>query len=59
MKTIGLIGGITPKSTILYYQVLNDLAATHFGESHSCKVIINSVDFSKISKYLYNKVSCQ
>jgi len=51
MKTIGLIGGITPESTILYYQVLNDLAATHFGESHSCKVIINSVDFAEISKH--------
>lgn len=50
MQTIGLIGGITPQSTIMYYQVLNELAGKHFGDSHSCKVIINSVDFAEISK---------
>lgn len=50
MKTIGLIGGITPESTIMYYQVLNNLAKTHFGGSHSCKVIIYSVDFGEISR---------
>ena len=50
MKTIGLIGGITPESTIMYYQVLNSMANNHFGGSHSCKVIIHSVDFGEISK---------
>ncbi|SFZ91728.1 aspartate racemase [Flaviramulus basaltis] len=50
MQTIGLIGGITPQSTIMYYEVLNNLASEHFGEDHSCKVIINSVDFAEISK---------
>ena len=50
MKTIGLIGGITPQSTILYYQILNDLANKEFGGNHSCKTIINSLDFGKISK---------
>lgn len=45
MKTIGLIGGITPQSTILYYQILNDLAEEHTGTSHSAKCLINSVDF--------------
>ena len=50
MKTIGLIGGITPESTIMYYQVLNKLASKTFGPSHSCKVIINSLDFGDISR---------
>ena len=49
MQTIGLIGGITPQSTIMYYEVLNRLASEHFGENHSCKVIINSVNFAEIS----------
>jgi len=49
METIGLIGGITPQSTIMYYEVLNRLASEHFGEDHSCKVIINSVNFAEIS----------
>lgn len=50
MKTIGLIGGITPQSTIMYYQVLNDLASKEYGDKRSAKVIINSVDFGEISK---------
>jgi len=50
MNTIGLIGGISPLSTILYYQILNDLAYSKFGGNHSCKVIINSLDFGEISK---------
>ncbi|GAA4882548.1 aspartate/glutamate racemase family protein [Flaviramulus aquimarinus] len=49
MQTIGLIGGITPQSTIMYYEVLNRLASERFGENHSCKVIINSVNFAEIA----------
>jgi aspartate racemase len=49
MHTIGLVGGITPQSTIMYYEVLNNLASTYYGESNSCKVIINSVNFAEIS----------
>lgn len=50
MNTIGLIGGMTPQSTILYYQILNDLSSQLFGEKHSCKVVISSVDFGALSK---------
>jgi aspartate racemase len=50
MKTIGLIGGITWQSTILYYQVLNTLAAERQGGQHSAKCIINSVDFEEIKQ---------
>ncbi|WP_428742678.1 aspartate/glutamate racemase family protein [Tenacibaculum sp.] len=49
MKKIGLIGGITPQSTIMYYQVLNDLAQQKYGGEHTAKVLINSVDFGEIS----------
>ena len=48
MKTIGLIGGITPESTILYYRILNDLAFKEFGGSSSSRVIINSMNFDEI-----------
>jgi aspartate racemase len=50
MKKIGLIGGITPESTILYYRILNDLNANYLGKPHSAEVIINSVDFGKIAQ---------
>ncbi len=50
MKSIGLIGGITPESTIMYYRVLNQLASIKYGSKHSAKVLMNSVDFGEISR---------
>jgi len=50
MKTIGLIGGMTPESTILYYRFLNEMAANTYGSKHSCKILVHSVDFGEISK---------
>jgi len=50
MKKIGLIGGITPESTILYYQILNQLNSENLGRPHSAEVLINSFDFGKITK---------
>ena len=52
MKKIGLIGGITPESTILYYQILNNLRANQLGKTHSAELIINSFDFGQISQLL-------
>ncbi|MFX0557045.1 aspartate/glutamate racemase family protein [Maribacter sp. CXY002] len=50
MKKIGLIGGITWQSTQLYYQYLNTKVAASLGGKHSCRCIIESVDFADISK---------
>jgi len=50
MKKIGLIGGITPESTVLYYRILNQFNAANLGKPHSAEVIINSFDFGKISQ---------
>ena len=50
MNKIGLIGGITPESTILYYRILNALNAKKLGKPHSANVVINSFNFGKISK---------
>jgi aspartate racemase len=49
MNKIGLIGGITPESTILYYRILNQLNTTRLGESHSAEIIVNTFDFGQIS----------
>lgn len=51
MKTIGLIGGITPESTIMYYRALNTMAQEHLGEPHSAKVLIHSFDFGIIKEH--------
>ncbi len=50
MKKIGLIGGITPESTILYYRILNQLNSSNLGKPHSAEVVINSFDFGQISQ---------
>ena len=50
MKKIGLIGGITPESTILYYRILNQLNSNNLGKPHSAEVVINSFDFGQISQ---------
>lgn len=50
MCKIGLIGGITPESTILYYRILNQLNAQKLGDKHSAKVLMNSFDFGEIAK---------
>lgn len=50
MKKIGLIGGITPESTILYYRILNELNSEKKGLPHSAEVVINSFDFGQISQ---------
>jgi len=50
MKTIGLIGGITWQSTILYYQVLNRLAAERLSGKHTAKSIIYTVQFEEIHR---------
>jgi len=50
MKKIGLIGGITPESTVLYYQILNRFNANQLGKTHSAELIITSFDFGQISQ---------
>ena len=50
VKTIGLIGGMSWESTVLYYQILNRTVAERMGGLHSAKVLLASVDFDEIEK---------
>lgn len=54
MKTIGLIGGMSWESTITYYQILNETIKQELGGLHSAKILLYSVDFSKIEEYQAN-----
>ncbi|MDA7950923.1 MAG: aspartate/glutamate racemase family protein [Pirellulaceae bacterium] len=47
MKTVGIIGGLSPESTIKYYRWLNDGVRARLGGYHSAKIIIASVDFGE------------
>ncbi len=51
MKTIGLIGGMSYESTLLYYQIINETTKNILGGLHSAKILLYSVDFHEIEKY--------
>ena len=48
MKTIGIIGGMSPESTVLYYQIINRETNSRLGGNRSAKILLDSVDFEEI-----------
>jgi len=48
MKTIGLIGGMSWESTLVYYQLLNRLTREQCGGLHSAQLLLWSFDFATI-----------
>ncbi|WP_054027732.1 aspartate/glutamate racemase family protein [Bacillus sp. FJAT-28004] len=48
MKTIGLIGGMSWESSLLYYQTINQRVKEKLGKHHSAKSLMYSVDFQEI-----------
>ena len=48
MKKIGLLGGITCESSLLYYKLVNELIRERLGGHHSAKSVMVSVDFADI-----------
>ncbi len=50
MKTIGLLGGMSWKSTVGYYRAINEGIKASLGGLHSAKIAMYSVDFEPIEK---------
>ncbi|MCJ8209175.1 aspartate/glutamate racemase family protein [Mucilaginibacter sp. RS28] len=50
MKTIGLIGGMSWESSVVYYQLLNRGINQRLGGLHFCKSVLYTVDFEEISR---------
>jgi aspartate racemase len=48
MKTIGMIGGMSWESTLVYYRIINETMRDRLGGFHSAKSILYSVDFAEI-----------
>jgi aspartate racemase len=48
MKTIGMIGGMSWESTLVYYRIINETVRDRLGGFHSAKSILYSVDFAEI-----------
>ena len=50
MKKIGLIGGMSWESSLVYYEVMNKKVREILGGYHSSKCIMESVDFAEIEE---------
>ena len=50
MKTIGLIGGMSWESSLLYYRLINQDIKQRLGALHSAQMLMYSVDFDPIEK---------
>lgn len=48
MKTIGLIGGMSWESSLLYYQIINETVKARLGGLHSAQCLMWSFDFAEI-----------
>ena len=48
MKTLGLIGGMSWESTVLYYRLINETVKARLGGLHSARLVLHSVDFHDI-----------
>ncbi|HEY6003174.1 MAG TPA: aspartate/glutamate racemase family protein [Anaeromyxobacter sp.] len=48
MKTIGLIGGMSWESSLLYYRLINEMVHQRLGGLHSARCILSSVEFAEI-----------
>jgi aspartate racemase len=48
MKTIGLIGGMSWESSLVYYRFINEGVKDRLGGLHSAKCVMYSVDFAEI-----------
>ena len=50
MKTIGVIGGMSWESSLLYYRLINQGVQQRLGGLHSAELLMHSVDFAPIEK---------
>lgn len=49
MRCLGVIGGMSWESTLLYYRLLNRHVAARLGGLHSARLVLHSVDFAPLA----------
>lgn len=49
MKTLGILGGMSWESTLVYYRLVNQGVAARLGGLHSAKLLLHSVDFEEVA----------
>jgi aspartate racemase len=50
-RTVGLIGGMSPQTTILYYTLINQHITQRLGGIHSASILLRSVDYANIASF--------
>lgn len=55
MKLIGLIGGVSPESTAIYYRLLNEAAQARLGGEHSANLMFYALDYGVMIKHYDNR----
>jgi aspartate racemase len=50
VKTIGVIGGMSWESSLLYYKLINEGVAARLGGLHSARLVLWSVDFAPVAR---------
>lgn len=53
MRAIGLIGGLSWESTVIYYQIINQRVRERLGGSHSANSLIWSVDYTTVEDLIF------
>lgn len=46
-KTVGIIGGLSPESTVKYYEWINQGVQRHLGGHNNAKILLSSVNFAE------------
>ena len=49
MKRIGLIGGMSWESSMVYYRLINEAVRDRLGGLHSADLLLHSVDFARVA----------
>src|SRR5436305_13290339 len=52
MKTVGIIGGIGPESTVEYYRFIIDGYRARQADGRYPSIIVNSIDVSKLVRWM-------
>ena len=53
LKVIGLLGGMSPESTSLYYKWINNEVQNRLGAQNSAEILLRSINFEQIKTLQY------
>lgn len=55
MKLLGLIGGVSPESTAIYYRLLTEGARARLGPLHSANILLYTLDYGVMIRHYDNR----